>query len=95
MNHDFDDTICSARRCVTVGAKSGIRCAAVVKLIISTVLTFLLFAIPHGEMLAQTNPQTYPMGPIRLIVPYAAGGSTTNVARLIGQKINEDRKSVV
>ena len=82
MNHDVDDTICSARRCVTAGVALRVRCVDVVKLMM---LTVLLFAIPHGKALAQT----YPNGPIRFIVPYAAGGSTTNVARLVGQKLND------
>ncbi len=33
--------------------------------------------------------QSYPSKPIRLITPYAPGGSTTVVARLIGQKLSE------
>jgi tripartite-type tricarboxylate transporter receptor subunit TctC len=33
--------------------------------------------------------QTYPSKPIRFVVPYATGGSTTNVARLIGQRLSE------
>ena len=33
--------------------------------------------------------QAYPAKPIRFVVPYATGGSTTNVARLIGQRLSE------
>lgn len=36
--------------------------------------------------LAQTN---YPNKPVRLIVPYPPGGSTTIVARIIGQKLTD------
>src|SRR5262245_3823634 len=36
---------------------------------------------------AQDN---YPTRPIRLIVPFPPGGSTTIMARLIGQKLTED-----
>ncbi len=36
---------------------------------------------------AQTAP--YPSKPIRFIVPYATGGSTTNIARLIGQRLTD------
>ena len=33
--------------------------------------------------------QNYPVRPLRLVVPYAAGGSTDVLARIIGQKLTE------
>jgi len=33
--------------------------------------------------------QSYPVKPIRLIVPYAAGGSTDALARAVGQKLGD------
>ena len=32
--------------------------------------------------------QSYPARPIRLLVPFAAGGSTDLVARVVGQRLN-------
>jgi tripartite-type tricarboxylate transporter receptor subunit TctC len=34
--------------------------------------------------------QSYPAKPIRLIVPFPAGGSTDVIARVVGQKVGED-----
>ena len=38
---------------------------------------------------AQANPQSWPVRPVRVIVPFAAGGTTDVVARLIGQRLTE------
>ena len=36
-----------------------------------------------------SNAQTYPAKPIRLLIPFGAGGNTDVVARLVGQKVAE------
>ena len=48
-------------------------------------LAFLLLVWP----LTALSQASYPTKPIRLIVPFPPGGSTTIVARLIGQKLTE------
>ena len=54
--------------------------------VIVRALTAGLLIAVSGAVLAQ---QAYPSKPIRLIVPYPPGGSTTAIARIVGQKLNE------
>jgi tripartite-type tricarboxylate transporter receptor subunit TctC len=47
-------------------------------------------SIPGPAMADEQSAATYPNRPIRLIVPFPAGGPSDIVARLIGQKMSED-----
>ncbi len=50
-------------------------------------ITAALTVVFHGHAEAQT--QTYPVKPIRFIVPFVPGGSTDIVARLVAPKLSE------
>lgn len=50
-------------------------------------LILLVSTLYSGFALAAGND--YPIRPIRLVVPYAAGGSTDTVARIVGQQLGE------
>lgn len=51
---------------------------------------FVMAAFLCGALGAGAVPaESYPQRPIRLIVPYAAGGSTDTVARLVGQRLSD------
>src|SRR4051794_14420192 len=45
---------------------------------------FLLFGTAHAQ-----TAQPYPAKPIRLVVPYPAGGATDFVARTVGERLGK------
>ena len=58
-------------------------------------MTLLLFPLRHAfvllfTMIGSAQAQTWPAKPVRLVVPYAAGGSTDMVARQITEKLSAD-----
>ncbi len=48
--------------------------------------TSTIIALPHSGAIAQ---DTFPTRPMRLLVPYAAGGGTDAIARLVAQGVGE------
>ena len=49
----------------------------------------LLSAVAFALLPVTAGAQNYPSKPVRLIVPYAAGGSSDIIARLYGQRLSE------
>src|SRR3989442_13664980 len=50
----------------------------------------LLFAAVCHAQSPTTSISAYPTQPVRLIVPYAAGGTTDVIARVVAQKLSDN-----
>src|SRR5438445_4700064 len=61
---------------------AGYACAVVVRFMLAISAGFVGMAAP-------VNAETWPLRPIRLIVPHAPGGVTDVVARLVAQPLGE------
>jgi tripartite-type tricarboxylate transporter receptor subunit TctC len=53
---------------------------------VNALMALVLFALPAGGALAQT----YPSKPVRIIVPFAAGGAVDSLARVLSAKLAEE-----
>lgn len=63
---------------------------------IAKLLHRLLIASSASVLLAgAAHANTFPDGPMKLVVPYAAGASTDTLARLVGQYVADDLKQSV
>jgi tripartite-type tricarboxylate transporter receptor subunit TctC len=51
-------------------------------------LALSLVAVPFGLSVGAAKAQSYPARPIRIIVPFPAGGSTDVAARLVGEHLS-------
>ncbi len=50
---------------------------------------FLMLSVPLALQSAAALGQAYPIKPVRLVVPYAAGGATDSYARVLGPRFSE------
>ena len=66
---------------------TAVRAAARIRAIVGPAAAVLAGCLLANETLAQT--QHYPTRPVRLIVPYPAGGGVDTVARVLGVKLSE------
>ncbi len=59
------------------------------KLISLPLLTALVTTLAFGSVAALAQTASYPNKPIRLVVPFAPGGTTDALARLVGQRLTQ------
>src|SRR5262245_32828487 len=52
-------------------------------------LSYIGISIAVMQSITAANAQGFPNRPVRIVVPFAPGGATDIVTRVIGQKLNE------
>ena len=53
------------------------------------ILVALVAAVTAGGVYAQVKPAGYPVRPVKIIVPFPAGGATDILTRVVGQRLSE------
>ena len=51
--------------------------------------TYIVFALAFGTVIHSAAAQTFPTRPVRLIVPFSAGGAADVPGRMLGQRLTE------
>jgi len=87
MSHSAADA--NGRHRPATGRAGGRRFAA------RTVALALATAVPFALVLAQAQAQSYPVRPVRMIVPLPAGGGADIVARTIAQRLADGLRQQV
>lgn len=76
-------------------AASSLPCARWRKLAASTAAAAATVLLTFSPVQAQPSGNAYPNKPIRLVVPFAPGGSTDILGRLLAQKLGENMQASV
>jgi tripartite-type tricarboxylate transporter receptor subunit TctC len=59
---------------------------------LSKTLKFTALTLALASGLAQAQAQSYPNRPVKIVVPFAAGGPADNYARFVAQRLSDELK---